>query len=266
MKTLNILIILTLCAGIFSCKSESPADNKVNHKSSIESLNKDRMSAIEKGEMEKLETFYTEDIHFMASNAPAFFGRKNIKSYFSQLKSSGIKKMNLETTDVDVSGNLAVEIGRYKTYAAGEKLIDEGKYIVQWKNENGKWLIRRDIFNSDRPLPRTVAKKDERVRTVTYVVKKDKKQEFTNFVRNTVVPAIDQSKLKNIRFIEPVDPEKDGSFRFTFIIDPITEGFVFAVPAILKDKHGDEKSKKLISSFNSMVTKTESTTGKQTEF
>lgn len=60
----------------------------------------------------------------------------------------GIKNMELKTVDVFGSGDLMVETG---TYQMGDdtKVMDKGKYMVVWKQEDGKWKIYRDIWNSD---------------------------------------------------------------------------------------------------------------------
>jgi hypothetical protein len=31
--------------------------------------------------------------------------------------------------------------------------VDSGKYIVRWAQQNGRWLMVDDIWNSDTPLP-----------------------------------------------------------------------------------------------------------------
>ena len=55
----------------------------------------------------------------------------------------------------DVAGNKdqLVETGHYEIYDAENKMIDKGKYVVVWKQENGEWKLFRDIFNSDLPAP-----------------------------------------------------------------------------------------------------------------
>jgi len=32
-------------------------------------------------------------------------------------------------------------------------VLDKGKYIVIWKQEEGQWKLHRDIFNSSMPAP-----------------------------------------------------------------------------------------------------------------
>ena len=43
------------------------------------------------------------------------------------------------------------ETGHYEIYAAENKLLDKGKYVVVWKSVNGVWKMYRDIFNTSMP-------------------------------------------------------------------------------------------------------------------
>ena len=53
-----------------------------------------------------------------------------------------------------------METGRWNyAWPAGVKLppgtpaVDSGKYIVRWEQQNGRWVIVDDIWNSDLPMP-----------------------------------------------------------------------------------------------------------------
>jgi len=35
--------------------------------------------------------------------------------------------------------------------------VDSGKYIVRWEQQNGKWVMVDDIWNSDLPIPQPAA-------------------------------------------------------------------------------------------------------------
>ena len=45
----------------------------------------------------------------------------------------------------------AVEIGQYTLGGADGTTIDQGKYLVVWKNDGGNWKLHRDIWNTSRP-------------------------------------------------------------------------------------------------------------------
>ena len=63
----------------------------------------------------------------------------------------GVKEIKLTTDDVTGNGELAGETGKYEMYGNNNKLLDKGKYVVIWKNENGEWKLYRDIWNTSMP-------------------------------------------------------------------------------------------------------------------
>src|SRR2546426_6385901 len=68
--------------------------------------------------------------------------------------------LTLHAVTVVASGPVAVETGRWHwAYPTGAKLppgtpaVDSGKYIVRWAQQNERWLMVDDVWNSDLPLP-----------------------------------------------------------------------------------------------------------------
>ena len=49
-----------------------------------------------------------------------------------------------------------MEMGRYELMAGGNK-VDEGKYLVEWKKVDGRWLLHRDMPSTDMPVAQPVA-------------------------------------------------------------------------------------------------------------
>ena len=47
------------------------------------------------------------------------------------------------------------EVGKYELMGDKDMSMDKGKFIVIWKNDNGKWKMYRDVWNSDMPPPPT---------------------------------------------------------------------------------------------------------------
>jgi len=59
-------------------------------------------------------------------------------------------EFNFSMTSFDVSGDLAYEIGTFT--AVFGAAADTGKYVTVWKRQdNGKWMIVVDIFNTSLP-------------------------------------------------------------------------------------------------------------------
>ena len=48
--------------------------------------------------------------------------------------------------------DLVAEEGELFLYV-GDDQVDEAKYIVLWKKEDGRWKLHRDIFNSNLSPP-----------------------------------------------------------------------------------------------------------------
>ena len=61
---------------------------------------------------------------------------------------------NIQLTTLEVWGNETsiTEEGLFDFKSKEGIALDKGKYIVVWVNENGKWKIHRDIFNSNLPV------------------------------------------------------------------------------------------------------------------
>ena len=92
-------------------------------------------------------------------NMPTMRGREAIRAFFATLNTAS-PTLSLHADSVWASGSSAVALGRWHwTWAAGKMPpgappVDSGKYIVRWVNENGRWLMAQDIWNSDVALPR----------------------------------------------------------------------------------------------------------------
>ena len=56
--------------------------------------------------------------------------------------------LELQTQELDVTGETAIEIGSYMRRRADGSLFDRGKYMVIWKRVEGAWKIHRDMFST----------------------------------------------------------------------------------------------------------------------
>lgn len=63
----------------------------------------------------------------------------------------GFKAATLETVELDIQGNTAIKVGKYTLQGEGGQILDKGKYLVVWKQEDGQGKWHRDIWNSSLP-------------------------------------------------------------------------------------------------------------------
>ena len=131
--------------------TETVAESTINltpAKAEIVAANKEFMTFWAASDLVGLANLYSLDAKFMMHGAPATSGRTNIQSVLSGIINSGVSSVDLRTVDVWGTANQITEEGELSLFV-GDKEVDQGKYIVLWKKEDGKWKLFRDIFNSN---------------------------------------------------------------------------------------------------------------------
>lgn len=171
-----------------ACKQQM---DKNELKASIEKANQAWMEAVKKQDASGVAGLYTEDAFILPPNAPAMQGREGIKGFFSAAMNAGIKDIRLVTEQVDGDQETAIERGAYEMRADGDKVVDQGKYLVHWKNINGKWMFQNDIFNSNMPSSNASLQKGNLIGVHVVSVKLNRGvtlNQYEEFYKNTVLP------------------------------------------------------------------------------
>ena len=154
--------LTALLAATFACQT---ADTSASAKSAIDAANAQWPRLTSTGHADSIAEFYAADAVIMPPNMATMKGKEAIRTFFATLNTMDPKPtLTLHAEAVHGAGEMAMERGRWNwTYPAGAKLppgmatVDSGKYIVHWMQQNGKWLIIDDIWNSDTPLPMPAA-------------------------------------------------------------------------------------------------------------
>lgn len=106
-----------------------------------------------KRNFDALDEIYTADARILPPGAPMITGRKGIKEFWSNLiQSTNAKSAVLTSVEVIQAGDGAVEIGRavLSIEPQGQAATDiEVKYVVYWKQEDGRWKWHVDIWNQN---------------------------------------------------------------------------------------------------------------------
>lgn len=131
--------------------AKAPAFDMAAARKQIDSANQNLVTGLAKGDSTLAAESYCKDAKFMAANAPALSGRKEISGDFGNLIRSGITDLKITTVDVWGGENAITEEGKWTLALKDGKQVDQGKYLVLWKKEDGKWKIFRDCLNSDMP-------------------------------------------------------------------------------------------------------------------
>jgi ketosteroid isomerase-like protein len=100
-----------------------------------------------------LDQIYTSDARILPPGAPMVSGRDAIKKFWSDLiQSVNAKSAVLASVDVILAGDGLVEIGRatLTVEPPGQSTTQmEVKYVVYWRQEDGRWKWHVDIWNQN---------------------------------------------------------------------------------------------------------------------
>jgi uncharacterized protein (TIGR02246 family) len=116
----------------------------------VEAGNRAFVAASLAGDAQAVAELYTETAELIAPGAPVARGRAAIAAFWRNgFEAEPPKAMRLETQDVESAGDLAYETGNV-TIVARDGATSQGRYVVVWKREGGRWQLHRDIWNAER--------------------------------------------------------------------------------------------------------------------
>ncbi|GAB3542417.1 hypothetical protein GCM10027443_43230 [Pontibacter brevis] len=123
--------------------------NATEIRSEIERANQKFMEAFRRQDAAGLAALYTENGTVMPPNHETVEGQEQVKDFWQTVMNMGIKSVKLRTGEVEQHGDTAIEVSQATLFVEGDQEVDQSKYIVIWKRENGDWKLHRDIFNSN---------------------------------------------------------------------------------------------------------------------
>ena len=156
-----IRCVPALLAAALGCQAAPPPDTSASAKQAIDAANAQWPRLTSSGHADSIAEFYAADAVIMPPNMATMRGKDAVRAFFATINTIDPRPtLTLRAVTVVASGPVAVETGRWHwAYAAGAKLppgtpaVDSGKYIVRWAQQNGRWLMVDDVWNSDLPLP-----------------------------------------------------------------------------------------------------------------
>ena len=119
----------------------------------IAEANNDFMATFGRGDAAGMADLYTDDGQVLPPNSDFVTGKEAIQSFWQALMDMGFKEAKMDIVELEERGNLAFEVSKYTLKGEEGQVLDQGKYIVIWKQEGGQWKLHRDIFNSSLPAP-----------------------------------------------------------------------------------------------------------------
>jgi uncharacterized protein (TIGR02246 family) len=122
--------------------------------SAVRELTQDYVTAFNTGNYDHASALFAADGFLMSPQYEAVQGPNAIELMLRKLGEAGYSNLRLETTRVEQSGDMAIEIGRYTVairQANGTTIADRGKFVQAWRRL-GIWLMTANCWNSDLPV------------------------------------------------------------------------------------------------------------------
>ena len=105
-------------------------------------------STFGRGDASGIANFYTDHPMLLPTGSDIIQDKQSIEVFWQGVMDMGIKNARLDILEVEQHGDTVNDIGKYTLSSADGQVMDTGKYVVIWKNEDGTWKMHRDIFNS----------------------------------------------------------------------------------------------------------------------
>jgi len=117
--------------------------------SQLRNLTQDFAMSFNTGNYDQAASLFAPDCVFMAPGREAAYGQQPVERLLRQLGDAGYSDLRMETTRIEHSGDLAMELGRFSVVvrqADGKQLPERGKYMRVWRRL-GAWLLVAESWN-----------------------------------------------------------------------------------------------------------------------
>lgn len=149
------LVFLLFTGSLLACQSKKSA-NTTKSNFSIDSV-KAHIIKMNESYSERFmsndPTFYTDrycrDAQVYSPGLPAVEGRDSIRSFFYNNGNNKEAKIDLPAGSFYGNEELVIEDGTYSFPDGKGGFADKGKFLAIWKEEDGKWKLFREIWNTD---------------------------------------------------------------------------------------------------------------------
>ncbi len=124
----------------------------------VQAVNAAWFKAFNAHDVDAITALYADDAVVSAPGMPPARGtaaiRETLGKDIAGATKAGLSNNVGTSEELGLSGDLAWESNTFTVTDKSGKTLDNGKYVTVFERRNGKWLIIRDIWNSDGPPAR----------------------------------------------------------------------------------------------------------------
>ncbi len=117
--------------------------------SQIRNLTQDFATSFNTGNYDQAAGMFASDGVLMIPHYESAYGQKAVERLLRQVGDKHYSSLRLDTTRVERSGEMAMEIGRFSAVskgADGTMVPERGKYVRVWR-KLGAWLVIADCWS-----------------------------------------------------------------------------------------------------------------------
>lgn len=144
-----------------ACGDSAPASNNIDPppfdlvatRRLIEQQNERFTKAHLTGDSAAIDAMFTPDASSFPPGANAAIGLPAIHALTMDYLEAGITEFREETTALYGNAEYVIDEGTYVMTYGPNHVTERGKYVNVWKQVNGSWKIRSNIWNTNAPEP-----------------------------------------------------------------------------------------------------------------
>jgi uncharacterized protein (TIGR02246 family) len=137
--------LLGLVAAALAGCAGRPSAVESASRSAIESTVDRYVAASNEGDADALAELYAEDALLLPPDHQPIHGRAAIVEFWRQGTDAGLE---VSTLRLEVAGDVAYLVGRYRLPPTEEEAADSGQYVLCLKRQaDGAWKLTADIWN-----------------------------------------------------------------------------------------------------------------------
>jgi uncharacterized protein (TIGR02246 family) len=138
------LLLGVLAAILAGCAGRPPAPDAVS-RGAIEATVDRYVAASNEGDADALADLYADDALLLPPDHEPIHGREAIVEFWRQGTDEGLE---VSTLRLEVNGDVAYLVGRYRLPPTEEEAADSGQYVLCLKRQaDGAWKLTADIWN-----------------------------------------------------------------------------------------------------------------------
>ena len=120
----------------------------------LRKMDREFMARAKAGDARSLvEGFYADDACVMPPQHEVVRGHKAVTQLWKGVIAAGLKDLSLDTTHIDVHGDMAYGIGQFRMAVeppGGPRSEQTGKYLVVYRRQpDSTWKAVADMFNAN---------------------------------------------------------------------------------------------------------------------